>query len=495
MSTTDSAEVSAEWSAILKELDDRTRAAQGMGGPERIARQRERGRLNARERVEKLCDPGTFFELGTLAGGAHPGGHAPVPTDALVGGTGRIDGHPVVIAAEDFTVLGGSIGHANAAKRLRLASLALQERRPLVLMLDGAGERATNTLERYPFAPNDLQVVADLVGRIPVVTLVLGTSAGHGALTGMFADLIIAAEGACLFTAGPPLVRAATGQTVSAEELGGARIHAEESGVVHNLAATEDEAIEMARRFLSYLSGETPNGTARASARRELEDLTAVVPANPSRPYDMRDVLERLVDAGSLFELQPRFGAAIVTCFARIGGRAALIVANQPQVMAGAITREAAEKATHFLRVARSFELPVVFLADNPGVLSGPEAERAGTLRAAAQMYSAQRALRGPKIHVTLRKAFGFGSSLMGMNPFDGQTLTLAFPAISLGGVPAQGGADAAHASRADREKLQELQAGAWRPADNGSFDRVIDPRQLRNELIRALEDSRQGLP
>jgi acetyl-CoA carboxylase carboxyltransferase component len=177
----------------------------------------------------------------------------------------------------------------------------------------------------------------------------------------------------------------------------------------------------------------------------------------------------------------------MVTAFARLGGESVLIVANQPAFKGGTITKDAAEKAAHFLRVAGFFRLPVVFLADNPGVMPGPEAERAGTLRAAAGMYTAQRSIRAPKLHVTLRKAFGFGSSLMAMNPFDRQTVTLAFTGISLGGLPAPGGADAAKASEAERERMGELQSGAWAAADNLGYDRVIDPRDLRNELIQAL--------
>jgi acetyl-CoA carboxylase carboxyltransferase component len=170
-----------------------------------------------------------------------------------------------------------------------------------------------------------------------------------------------------------------------------------------------------------------------------------------------------------------------------------LIVASQPAVGAGAITAEAAEKATHFLRVAGSFGLPVVFVADTPGVMPGPEAERAGTLRAAAGMYLAQRAIRAPKVHVTLRKAFGFGSSLMAMNPFDRQTLTLAFTGISLGGLPAHGGAAASKASDAESERMGQLQSSAWAAADNLGYDRVIDPRDLRNEVIQALRIRNAG--
>jgi len=486
------------WDDLLDDLKRRTDAATAMGGPERLARQAAKGRLNARERVARLCDEGTFKEIGALGAGSHPGGGAPVPGDALVSGVARVDGRPVVVLAEDFTVQGGSIGHVNAAKRLRLAMLAQQERIPLLLLLDGAGERASNIFERYPFAPNDLQIVADLQGQVPVITVVLGVSAGHGALTGVFADLIIMTESASLFAAGPPVVRAALGVQVTAEELGSGRLHTAESGVAHNLAANEDEAISLARRFLSYLPQHAgaalpPAPAGRDTGERRLDRILDTIPTNHQRPYDMRAVLEQLVDAGSLLEVQPLYGQTMITAFARIGGQSLLIVANQPAVKAGTITIDAAQKATHFLRVAGSFGLPVVFLADTPGVMPGPEAERVGTLRAVAEMYLAQRAIRAPKLHVTLRKAFGFGSSLMGMNPFDRQTVTLAFTGISLGGLPALGGAAATNASDEERDRMSDRQSGAWAAADNLGYDRVIDPRDLRNELIHALQTRGDG--
>jgi methylmalonyl-CoA decarboxylase subunit alpha len=196
-----------QWDALLTELRSREEAAAAMGGSERIARQHQRGRLTARERIEALADPGTFREYGALTGGQHPGGRPPVPADGLVAGTVRIDGRTSVVLAEDFTVQGGSIGHPNAAKRARLVRLALEQRYPLLVLLDGAGERASNQDERYPHAPVDLQLLADMQGLAPIVAIVLGTSAGHGALAAMFADLVIMAEGSSLFSAGPPLVK------------------------------------------------------------------------------------------------------------------------------------------------------------------------------------------------------------------------------------------------------------------------------------------------
>lgn len=480
------------WQTLLQELRQRTTAAQAMGGAERIAKQHGRGRLTARERVNLFCDEDSFSEYGALAGGNHPGGDAALASDALVGGTGKVNGKTIVLLAEDFTVKGGSIGHPNAAKRTRLVRLALEQNYPLILMLDGAGERASNQTERYPNTPGDLQLVADLQGRVPVVTMVLGTSAGHGALTGMFADLIIMLEGSAMFTAGPPLVLASLGTNTSPEELGGALMHTSVSGVAHNLGKTEEDCFAMTRYFLSLLpgrAGETlPETREHESAQpRQLERLLEIIPPQADRAYDILNVLHELVDSQSLFELQPNYGRNIVTALARVGGTPCMLVANQPMVMAGAITREAADKASHFMTVANAFKLPLITLIDNPGVMPGPKSEKAGILKAAGQMFAAQRRYRGQKIVVTLRKAFGFGSSVMGMNPWDRQALSIALPSVNLGGVPAIGGAEAAKASEEDASQLQQAQSGAWVPADAMAFDRVVDPRDLRNEIIRAL--------
>jgi acetyl-CoA carboxylase carboxyltransferase component len=481
----------AGWQALLKELDTRQAFAEGMGGESRIARQHTRGRQTARERIAAFVDTDSFTEYGALAGACDPSGGAPVPADGLVGGTARVLGRAVVLMAEDATVQGGSIGHPNAAKRARLVRLAGEESLPLVLMLDGAGERASNAAQRYPSAPGDLQLLADLKGKVPIVCLVLGHSAGHGALTGMFADLLIVVESAALFTAGPPLVEAALGVTLTPEELGGAVMHATQSGVAHNLAGSEQEAMDQARYFLSLLpsrsGGPLPLDEALAVAGSPAEVLLDVIPPDIHRSYDIGDVVDVLADSQSFFELQPGFGRSLVVGIGRIAGIPTLVMANQPAVQAGAITREAAEKASHFLGVGSAFGLPLLSLVDNPGVMPGPEAERAGVLRAAAAMFAAQRRYRGRKLVVTLRKAFGFGSSVMGMNPWDRQAISLALPTVSLGGVPASGAALATGADEAEAHKLQASQSGAWAPADAMALDRVVDPRSLRREVVTVL--------
>jgi len=481
----------ADWAPLLADLAARRDTARSMGGEARLDKFRSLARLNAREQLEALCDDGSFLEIGTLAGALPHAGLPPAPADALVGGIARIAGRTVVVGAEDFTVQGGSIGFATAAKRLRLARLARQERVPLVMLLDGAGERASNALQRYPYAPNDMQEMAALSGIVPTVAVVTGSSAGHGAVTALLSDFVVMLEKATLFAAGPALVAAATGEAVSKEDLGGARMHASTSGVAHNIARDEHEAFALVRRYLGFLPSNAWSWPASVDVRGagdpDPDALLRLVPRDAQRPYDMRAVLSALVDAGDTLEIQPLFGRSIITALGRIGGESVAIVANQPTVLAGAIDRDAADKAARFLQIADAFHVPVIFLADNPGVLSGSKAERASTLRAAARLYMAQSRLGVPKIHVTLRKAYGFGSSVMGMNPFDGQTLTLAFPGVSLGGLPASG-AGVAGVDKAGREEMAERQAeGAWSAGDTLAYDEIIDPRELRDALLAGL--------
>ena len=353
-----------DWEALLTELHTRSEAATAMGGEARIERQHARGRLTARERIAALVDEGSFREYGLLAAGHHPQGQPAIAADGLVGGVARLDGRPVVLLVEDFTVQGGAIGHPNAAKRARLVRLARENRHPLLLLLEGAGERASNQGERYPHAPGDLQLLADIQGAIPVVALVLGMSAGHGALAAMFADIVIMQQDSALFSAGPPLVKAAMGIDTTAEELGSAKMHTRDSGVAHLCCATETECFARARHFLQMVCA--PHSEAAAAGEvatsGDSDALLDIIPPDVSRPYDMRKVLDELADSGSLLELQPDFGRTLITALAHIGGQRCLIVANQPAVEAGAITRHAAEKASHFIDMAHRFSLPLVML-------------------------------------------------------------------------------------------------------------------------------------
>ena len=483
----------------MEEYGRRMANGRAMGGDSKLAQRLKTGLPNARELVELFSDRDSFMELGTLAGGIAWHDLPAAPADALVGGLARIGGRDIVLAVEDFSVQGGSIGHVTAAKRLRLARLAGQEGLPLVMVLDGAGARASNGMHRYPYAPNDMQELVKLSGKVPTVSVVVGSSAGHGAITAMLTDFVIMLEGAAIFSAGPPLVAAAMGEKVSREELGGAAMHTKVSGVAHNLVRDASDAAWLVRRYLSYLPQnawqlppEAPGNDAKSQPCR-LEKIFSLLPRQLQVPYDIRPVLELLVDQDSLLEIQPLYGPAMVCALARLGGKAVAIVANQPAVKAGSIDRPAAEKATHFLELANAFHLPTLFLADNPGIMSGCHAEREGTLRSAARMYAVQASMTAPKLHVTLRKVFGFGSSLMAMNPFDQQTICLGLPTVSLGGLPMEGGAQAAGLDAESRRQLETTEhTAAWVSGDSLAYDEIIDPAELRIALIRALEISAQ---
>ncbi len=477
---------STDWEPILEELRERRSASKAMGGTDRVARlMTQRGKIDARRRIDLLFDPGSFVEIGPLAGGAE------VPADALVAGMGRIHGRPALAGAEDFTVLGGSIGNAAMAKRYRICELAEQERVPLVFMLDGAGHRLTET-ESPGRVPNDLLSLADLGGQVPLVCLVLGASAGHGALTAPLSDLTIITEPSAMFTAGPPLVKAGTGEDVTKEELGGPQVCVDQAGVAHNVVANDEEAIAMARRYLEYLpshaGGRQQRRDAPDTGPRLLDGMLGHISPNPRRVYAMRPVLDMLVDDGSLFEVQPRYGASLITALGFIGGRAVAIVANDPSVRSGSVDSAAGIKAAEFIENVGAFGLPFVFLADNPGVMAGTAAERSGILKWAGKMYKAQRRLKSPKIHVTLRKAFGFGTSIMAQNPFDKQTLCYAFPTVTLGAMPADSGGKAAKLGGEERARLvREQAAGAWKMAARLGFDDILDPRELRNAVLNGL--------
>ena len=472
------------WRPLLDDLEDRRRVARAMGGPEKLARRSDAGVLDARARIAHLLDHGSFVEMGTLVGS--------VPADGLVAGSGTIDGRHVMVGAEDFTVLGGSIGAGSSAKRFRISELAEMDRIPLVMLLEGAGHRPPMPGEPEPGrAPTDLIQQARLSGRVPLVTGVLGASAGHGALVAPMSDFSIMTPDASIFTAGPPVVKASLGEEVSKHDLGGPGV-AVASGLVHNVAADDRSVLDDIRTYLSYFPSSAwshpPRRDGGDTGQRTLEDLLDVMPSDSSTPYDIRLVIAMLVDDGQFFQVQPDFGSSMVCALAHLGGEPVAVVANQPQVRAGAIDAAAAEKAAHFVTVADSFHLPLVFLTDNPGMLAGTASERAGILRAGARMFAAQTQARTVKLQVALRKAYGFGSLAMSMVSFDHQTASYALPGVTLGAMGSRGAADAVRADARTAEALRQAEAGAvYRSAGRLGFDEVIDPRDLRDVLLASL--------
>jgi acetyl-CoA carboxylase carboxyltransferase component len=455
-----------------------------MGGEERLRKHRDAGKLDARARIDHLLDRGSFQELGTLVGGEE------APADAVVMGSGRIEGRPVMVAAEDFTVKAGTIGSSANAKRSRVAEIALADRVPLVMMLEGAGFRADG--RSHARSPTDLIAQSRCSGRVPLVTAVLGASAGHGALVAPISDLSVMSSHASVFTAGPPVVLESLGEQITKEELGGPSM-ALPSGLIHNLAADDAGALDLVRTYLRYFPSSAwsypPDSDGDDLGPRPVPELLDIVPRNGRRVYDVHNVIEAIFDAGSCFEVQPDFGTSLVCALARLGGHPVAVVSNQPLVLAGSIDADGADKGAHFITVADSFHLPLVFLSDNPGVMPGRASERQGILRSGARMYVAQTQATTPKFEVTLRKAYGFGSMVMGMIPFDGQSGVFAFPGATMGamGAAAMSRARQADADEAAMLRTMEVEA-SFRSAEGFGFDEMIDPRETRNILLHSLE-------
>ncbi|MCV7357440.1 acyl-CoA carboxylase subunit beta [Mycolicibacterium fluoranthenivorans] len=481
----------SDWQETLDDLDRRRRHTLGMGGHERVAKHHAKGKLDARARLDRLLDKGSFRELGMLAG-------EDIAADGIVTGSGLINGAPVMVGAEDFTTLAGSIGPSGNAKRYRVAELALRDKIPLVMLLEGAGHRASG--ERYGRTPTDLLAQAQCSGRVPTVAALLGPSAGHGALVAPVSDFRIMSSQGAIFTAGPPVVKESTGEDITKEDLGGPNV-ALYSGVVHNLGEDDEAVLDDIRRYLSYFPSSAwsyPEQVAEdiaedgETAPRPTPELLDIISRDNRRVYNMRSVLDVVFDNTDWFEVQPYFGKAIICALAHLGGHPVAVVANQPNVLAGSIDADAADKAAHFIMVADSFHLPIVFFADNPGMLPGSRSERSGVLRAGARMFAAQTAATTLKLHVTLRKAYGFGSMVMSLLGFDGQEATFAFPGATMGAMSAAALSKASHAEENLAARLREAELTAsFRSAGHLGFDELIDPRETRDQLLDAL---RRGL-
>jgi acetyl-CoA carboxylase carboxyltransferase component len=323
----------------------------------------------------------------------------------------------------------------------------------------------------------------------------MGPSAGHGALIVPMSDFSVMTQDAAVFTAGPPVVRESLGEDVTKEDLGGPSV-AVPSGLIHNVAPDDETALDMLRVYLSFFPSSAwsfaphlPAEQSNDQGFRTTDELLSLIPSDSRRAYDMRAVLDVVVDDGSWFEVQPGFGPSMICGLARLGGESVAVIANQPTVMAGSIDSDAADKAAHFIMVADSFHLPLIFLADNPGMLPGSESERAGVLRSGARMFAAQTQASSPKLHLTLRKAYGFGSMVMTLVGFDNQSATFAYPGATLGAMGASAMSRATNADEDEAAMLREAELQAsYRSAATLGFDELIDPRETRDVLLDALQ-------
>ena len=480
-------------------------ALQG-GGEKRVQKQHAMGKLTARARLEQLLDPGSFQELGMfIKHQVREMGMADkrFPGDAVITGFGTIDGRQVAVYAQDFTVLGGTFSEMHARKIVQLQDLALEAGAPIIGLMDSGGARIQEGIRGLAgygsmFTRNVLSS-----GVIPQISVMLGPTAGGSVYAPALTDFVIMVRNTSyMFLTGPEVVKAVTGEEVTTEELGGAMVHNAHSGVAHFLAENEPHALDMVRLLLSYLpqnnTEDPPMVASTDPPDRQEESLLNMVPAAEDQSYDVKDVIQAVVDYGSFLEVQPYFARNAVVGLARLDGHVVGIVANQPAFLAGVLDIDASDKIAHFIRICDAFNIPIITLVDTPGFLPGVNQEHYGVIRHGAKVIYAYVEATVPKISVVLRKAMGGAYIAMSSKEMRSD-LSFAWPSAQIAVMGAEGAVrilhrkDLAQADDPDRleaEFVQEYRETFFNPyiaAELGFIDDIIDPRETRPRLIRSL--------
>ncbi len=491
------------WEKDVEELRRRQALAQQMGGAERVEKHRSLGKLTVRERVDRLLDPGSFHEVGSITGSAEYGpegamlSFTPVP---FIFGRGLIEGRSVVVAGDDFTVRGGSADFSGKRKQEVAEQMARELRLPMIRLIDGSGGGGSvKTYEQTGFTyvpanPAWDDLVANLA-TVPVVALALGSVAGLGAARAVTSHYSIIVKGtAQMFIAGPPVVKQ-IGEDLTKEELGGSAIHTK-NGAIDDEVASEDEGFLRARQFLSYLPSSVfdvpPRGPQSDDPERREEALIKIVPQSRRQVYKMRTIVEAVFDKGSFFEIGRAHGRSSITGLARLDGWPVAVLASDPFVYGGAWTAESSLKVTRFVDFAETFHLPVVHLVDIPGFRIGLESEQAATIRHGARAMTAIYQAAGPWCTIVIRKAFGVAGAAMSNAtrlPF-----RYAWPSGDWGSLPLEGGIEAAYRRdleaaedpaklRAEIDERLNRVRSPFRTAEKFGIEEIIDPRDTRNVL------------
>jgi acetyl-CoA carboxylase carboxyltransferase component len=461
-------------------------------------------KLPVRDRLAVLFDPGTFVEDGLLATAADDA----LAADGVITGVGRVDGRPVAVIAHDFTVKAGSWGRLTCEKQIRILERADRDLLPVVYLVDSAGGRLTDQMGFFPGrrgASAIFQLQVRLSGRVPQLCCLHGPSAAGGAYMPAFCDWVgMVAGNASMYLASPRVAEKVTGERSTLEEMGGAMMHATVSGCGDEVFDEDWEAIAAVRLLLSYLPDDFRSAPAVAPSRApERDDWDGLVPSDPNTAYDVRDVVDRLVDAGTFFEIKARWAQEMVTGLGRLDGRVVGIVANQPQVRSGAIFVDSADKATRFIALCDAFNIPLVFLQDVPGFMVGVEMERQGIIRHGAKMITAMASAEVPKYTVVLRKAYAAGYYAMCAPGFEPRA-TLALPTATIGPMGAQASVNAVYANKiaaiadeteraefvAARTAEQQADINLLRMASDLVVDAVVEPGRLRAELAARMIDA-----
>jgi acetyl-CoA carboxylase carboxyltransferase component len=492
---------------LVEDLRERRAKAMLGGGQEKIAKQHERGKLTARERLALLVDEGTFVEMG-IHGRPHFAQRAmdgvEAPADGVLTGYGRIDGRLAAVCAYDFTVMAGSMGMTGELKVTRLRELALTKRIPFVWLLDSAGARVQEAAGAMFAGSGHLfreEVVAS--GVIPQVAALMGPCAAGTAYIPGLADFVPMVKGrGSMALAGPHLVRAAVGEDVTQEELGGSRVHCRRSGVGDMEVADDEECIARIKEYLSYFPANCeqrpPVRAVSDPIDRAEEALLDVLPESGRKPYDMYEVIRLIVDDGEYLDIKRQWARTIITCFARFGGRPVGIVANQPKHLGGILDNDSSDKAARFVNLCNAFALPLVFIQDVPGFMVGTKVEAEGIIRHGAKLLYAVANATVPKLTVITRKAYGAGYYVMNGRAYE-PDLIVAWPSAEISVMGAEGVVEIAFrkvveeaedpaAKRAELIEAFRKQFDVYIAAGNDLIDDVIDPRETRLTICRALE-------
>jgi acetyl-CoA carboxylase carboxyltransferase component len=507
---------SDEASDELARLTQRALAGNLAKGADKLAAQ---GKLFVRDRLALLLDDGSFAEDGLLANNRADD----LPADGVVTGTGRVEGRPVCVMANDPTVKAGSWGARTVEKIVRLTELALRHELPVFWLVDSAGARITDQVELFPGRRGAGRIFYNevrLSGRVPQICCLFGPSAAGGAYIPSFCDMVFMVEGnASMYLGSPRMAEMVIGEHTTLEEMGGARMHASVSGCGDNLAHDDEDAIDQARAWFSYFPQTWRDTPPRYEPRPPARQLTAeLIPAEEQRAYDVHDLIDGLVDEESFFERMPLFAPELVTGLARLDGRPVGIVANNPRHKGGVLFVDSADKAARFVWLCDAFNLPLVFLADVPGFMIGTEVERQGIIRHGAKMVTAVSEATVPKVSVIVRKAYGAGLYAMSGPAFEPEA-TIALPTARIAVMGPEAAVNAVFANRiaaiddpAEREafvdeqrRVYEADVDLYRLASELVIDAVVDFGDLRGEVVRRIElaegkdrsfsDRRHGVP
>lgn len=496
----------------IEDLRDRLDEAVHAGSARAIEKQHAKGKMTARERIAKLVDEGSFTELDEFA--RHRSTNFDMQNnrpygDGVVVGYGTIDGRNIALYSQDFTVMGGSLGEVMAEKIIKIAEFALKNGMPLIGISDSGGARIQEGVASLSGYGRIFRLNTRSSGVIPQISLILGPCAGGSAYSPAITDFtVMVNETSHMFITGPEVIKTVTGEEIGMEELGGAHTHNTKSGVAHYLAENEDDAIDYVKALLSYLPSNNVDGTPLLPATETLakkasdSELDSLIPDSPNQPYDMKVLIQALLDEGEFLEVHELFAPNILVGFGRVEGHSVGIVANQPLQLAGTLDIDSSEKAARFVRFCDAFSIPVITLVDVPGFLPGTEQEWNGIIRRGAKLLYAYGEASVPLITLITRKAYGGAFIVMG-SKYIGADVNLAWPSAEIAVMGAQGAVNILYRKELSEakepekrraelvEEYNETLANPYLAAERGFIDAVIEPNQTREYITKALRSLR----